>query len=49
MKEVGRLTFREWRQQYDHYKNHYDFTVRGVTYEQLEEAQAAEDEWIPDK
>lgn len=47
-KEVGRLTFREWKQQYEHYKSDYDFRLAKVSYQQLEDEAAKQDEWIPD-
>ena len=55
-KEVGRMTLRKWRNLYQHYKDHYDFTLMrekdsgiyaaGLTYKRLDEISAKGDEWF---
>ena len=36
-KEVGRLTYHRWKQQFDHYQNDYDFKLQRVSYSQAQE------------
>nr|DAK01711.1 MAG TPA: hypothetical protein [Caudoviricetes sp.] len=45
-KEVGRMTLRKWRNLYQHYKDHYDFTLKKVSYAQADEIIARGDEWF---
>lgn len=33
---------------YYHYQNYYDFTLKKVSYQELEEKINASEEWIPD-
>ena len=48
-KEVGRMTLRKWRNLYQHYKDHYDFTLKKVSYAQIDEIIARGDEWFDDE
>ena len=36
-KEVGRMTLKKILNLYKHYKNHYDFTLAKISYQELEE------------
>ena len=36
-KEVGRLTYRTFKNLYYHYQNYYDFTLAKISYQRLEE------------
>ena len=47
-KEVGRMTLKKLLKLYKHYKNHYDFTLSGRTYRELEEYADHEGEFLPD-
>ena len=47
-KEVGRMTLKKLLKMYRHYKNHYDFTLSGRTYRELEEYADHEGEFLPD-
>lgn len=50
------MTLRKWRNLYQHYKDHYDFTLMrendsgryaaGLTYKRLDEMSAKGDEWF---
>jgi len=42
------MTFSKLMKLYKHYKNNYDFILKRVTYNDLEEAVARSEEWIPD-
>jgi len=45
-KEVGRLTYRKFRNLYYHYQRFYDFKLRKISYEKLEEMVMEEEEWL---
>ena len=45
-REVGRLTFTKWKEQYDHYKNEYDFRLAKVSYSKAHEITQQEEEWL---
>jgi len=45
-KEVGRLTYRTFKNLYHHYQNYYDFTLKQVSYKQLEEMVMENEEWL---
>ena len=47
-KEVGRMTYWKWHKLYKHFKNHYDFTLSGKTYEEIEEISNHDGEFLPD-
>ncbi len=47
-KEVGHFTFSKLMKLYGHYKNHYDFMLKKVSYNDLEEAVIQNEEWIPE-
>lgn len=42
------MTFGKLMKLYNHYKNHYDFTLSRETYESLERRANTKGEWIPD-
>ena len=44
-KEVGRLTYHKWKQQYDHYKEDYDFKLLRVSYDKAHDVAQQEEEW----
>lgn len=44
--EVGRLTYRTFKNLYYHYQRYYDFTLAKITYNKLEEASMEEEEWL---
>ena len=45
-KEVGRLTYRTFKNLYYHYQNYYDFTLKQISYQKLEEIMMENDEWL---
>lgn len=45
-KEVGRLTYRTFKNLYYHYQNYYDFTLKQVSYRKLEEMVMENEEWL---
>jgi len=45
-KEVGRMTYRKFRNLYYHYQKNYDFQLKKISYERLEELIIEEEEWI---
>ena len=45
-KEVGRLTYRTFKNLYYHYQNYYDFTLKQVSYQRLEELVMEDEEWL---
>ena len=49
-KEVGRLTLREFNNQYQLYKDNFDLelvmSIKHITYKALKEKQQANDEWL---
>lgn len=42
------MTLKKLLKLYKHYKNHYDFTISGRTYRELEEIADHEGEFLPD-
>ena len=42
------MTFSKIMKLYKHYKNNYDFMLKKVSYNSLEEAIIKNEEWIPD-
>lgn len=42
------MTFSKLMKLYNHYKNHYDFTLRKMSYRELEKEASTRGEWIPD-
>lgn len=47
-KEVIHMTLGRLMNMYYHYQNYYDFTLKKVSYQELEEKINASEEWIPD-
>jgi len=45
-KEVGRLTYRKFINLYYHFQRFYDFKLRRISYEKLEELVTEEEEWL---
>ena len=45
-KEIFKMTLRKFYELYDYYKIYYDMRVNHVTFKQLEEKQAKDDEWL---
>jgi hypothetical protein len=45
-KEVGRLTYRTFKNLYYHYQNYYDFTLKGISYQRLNELVMENEEWL---
>ena len=45
-KEVFRMTLKKFNQLYNHYKIYHDLDMKQITFEELEEAQAKDDEWF---
>ena len=41
------MTFSKFIKLYKHYKNNYDFKLKNVSYERLENVIAKSEEWIP--
>lgn len=42
------MTFKRLMQMYKHYKTHYDFKIKGITYAKLDEYVAHDGEFLPD-
>lgn len=40
------MTLKKFNQLYNHYKIYHDLDMKQITFEQLEEAQAKDDEWL---
>jgi hypothetical protein len=47
-KEVKHMTLGKLMNLYNHYQNHYDFTLSKMTYRELEEKIMQSEEWTPD-
>ena len=47
-KEIGRMTYWKFCKLYQHYKNHYDFTLSGRTYAEIEDISNHDGEFLPD-
>lgn len=45
-KEVGRLTYRTFKNLYYHYQNYYDFTLLKISYQKLDELTMENEEWL---
>ena len=45
-KEVGKLTYRTFKNLYFHYQNYYDFKLSKITYKRLEEMVMEDEEWL---
>lgn len=44
--EVGRLTYRTFKNLYYHYQNYYNFTLKQMSYKELEELVMQNEEWL---
>lgn len=40
------MTLAKWYKQFKFYQNYHDIKVKGVSYQELREAQARTDEWL---
>lgn len=42
------MTLKQLIKQYNHYQNYYDFTLKRISYKELEQKINESEEWIPD-
>jgi len=47
-KQVRHMTLRKLTKLYNHHKNYYDFTLKKISYKDLEEESIKSEEWIPE-
>lgn len=47
-KEIGKMTYWKFYKLYSQYKKHYDFTLKNITYEELDNLLDHDGEFLPD-
>jgi hypothetical protein len=46
IKEVGRMTFTKWYEQFKNFQNYHDIKVKHISYKELREQQRKTEEWL---